>query len=122
MNSTDIIRQQAHADGTELPDSFIKFLVASRAALSQDIVFQYGKVIFTVDPADGMVHLYSAGVGAKLLRAYTHFMQDVWKRTDLDRLTAPARNQGLIDLAQKFGWQVEGEEHGFTILTIRRPE
>lgn len=119
-SAIDIISRHAHADGTGWPASYARFYAASRAAVGLCDLFQYGQVVFTVD-LDGMVHIYSDGVGPELLKASSLFMKDVWAKTGHATLTAPTKHPGVILLAERFGWRITGSEVGFTILSISRP-
>lgn len=103
MNADEIIRKMANPEGFDIEQSVLADILIDN--LGNCHVFQYGKIVFTVDKKTQMIHLYADCSGSDILRAGRLFMRDVWENTGFDFLTAVILNERVKKYASRFGWK-----------------
>ena len=122
LSALSIIKKKVDPEGFPIDKSVLMREAVKRVARGQDLVFQFGTVVFTLSRDRQEVHLYADNAGCTLLSATAQFMRDVWPFARGDYLVAPILNPRVEKLAKRFGWLSMGKlASGHSLYMIRRP-
>lgn len=123
MHAIGIVVKKVSNEGFNIPVRELRKRAVSRIIGGQDLVFQYGQVVFTVSKDKQEVHMYADSAGCGLLPATAKFMKEVWSFVPQNYLVAAILNERIKLLAKRFGWIKVGElPWGHSLYFIRRAQ